>query len=210
MRYFLLFSAICIFLDAATPVSGTVPEPYDSVFHPDDEGEVLVRDLARVFVSEAGFNDPIEHAALGHTLARRARHLRRVRGWGARQTIRTISDRTLVSPLTNRQRWLHALDLTGSRPRQWGQWTQAPWQSEGWKVAITEARDLIAGRVADPCRGPSQLWGSRYADREAIASGLQRGTWAVVDCGLEETADDNVYVRWTTRQERRDHRRGRR
>lgn len=187
----------------------TETDTYDTVFHPDDVSEGLVRDLMRIFISEADFNDPVEHAALGHTLARRARRLRRVRGWPARRTLRTIADRALVSPLTDRQHWLHALDLSGTRPDGWSRWTTAAWtdsRADGLRAAIEEARALVRGDLEDPCNGPSELWGSRThpVDSVALRNNIRSGTWVVVDCGLAPTPDNNVYVRWGTRAERRN------
>lgn len=173
-------------------------------FHPDDVGEGLVHDLARVFVSEAGWDAPREHAALGWTLARRAQRLRERRGMGAQQVIRAIADRTLVEPRTDRQRWLYALRLDGARPVEWERWTTARWgrRTDGWKAALTAARALVRGELADPCDGPSELWGSptHPVDRAALERNIRAGVWVRVDCGLEHRS--NVFVRWGSRAER--------
>lgn len=212
------FAALVIVTAALTAMCASPTHATDLPFHPDDVSEGLVWDLARVFVSEADFHDPQEHAALGHTIARRTRRLRRVRGWRARTSLRMIADRALVEPRTNRQRWIHRLRLDGRQPVGWSTLTTVPWageRSEGWAEALREARELVAGRLADPCDGPSELWGSRThpTDTVALRRNIRSGVWVVVDCGSGEGRRDNVYVRWGSRAERsaaaRQQRRGR-
>ena len=209
MQKWIIAATIAVALLCAFTPATRAEEPleYSSVFHPEDVTEGLVRDLARLFVSEADFDDPVEHAALGHTIARRARRLRRTRGWRAQTVLRMIANRALVTPRTDRQRWIHALTLDGARPVGWSTWTSAAWEgrrSGGWQAAIEEARALVRGDLPDPCAGPSELWGSRThpVDTAALSRNIFTGVWVLVDCGLEGGPHDNLYVRWGTRAER--------
>jgi hypothetical protein len=191
---------ICTVLLVAAPASAQ-----ESPFHADDQTEGFIHDLMRVLVSETGWDDRAEQAALGWTIARRVRRLRENRGRSGRSTLRAIADRALVEPRTRRQHWLHALDLTARRPPRWSDWTTARWNEPRAKAVVTFARDLVAGRVEDPCAGPTEYWGSRVhpTDRARIDRGIREGAWVPVSCGLAETARDNVYLRRTTGAERR-------
>lgn len=204
-RWSITAAAITVALAAFTSRS-SASESDGGPFHPDDVTEGLAHDLVRVLVSEGGFDDPREHDALAWTLSRRAATLRRTRGWSARRTLRAIADRALVEPRTDRQRWLHRLELHGGAPRGWGELTTVPWgrRADRYKAVVERVRAFMRGEVADPCEGPSELWGSRThpVDRRALVRNVCSGTWVVVDCGLEGGARDNVYVRWGTRAER--------
>lgn len=184
------------------------PPAQESPFHPSDRTEGFLHDMVRVLISETGWDDRAEQSALGWTIARRTRTLRARRGWSGRRTLRRIADRALVQPRTRRQHWLHALNLEARRPEGWRTWTTARFDESRAKSVIDFARDLLAGRVADPCDGPTQLWGSRRhpVDAARIRRKVAEGRWRIVSCGLEETSDDNIYIRWTTRAERAESR----
>lgn len=203
MRHLLTFAALLsltlvVARAGASEPSSPVPGP--------EAGEAAVHDLVRLVTSEAGFEDAREQAALAWTVARRADRLRERRGMTFRETMRTIADRALVDPVTNRQTWVHRLELDGSRPRGWETLTSARWdaRTDAVKATIERMRAFVDGRLPDPCNGPSELWGSRThpVDAAALRHNLERGIWVEVDCGLEETRHDNVFVRWGSRAER--------
>ena len=215
-RNFIIYACalvlVCIVSEASAQtisIGNSHTRVSESPFHPDDRTPAMIRDLMRVMVSEAGFDDQREWAALGWTIARRVRRLRERRGWTARQTLGRLCTRTLRRPRTRRQRWVHALSLDAIRPVGWSSLTRAVWDPDKAERAVDYATDMVAGRVPDPCDGPSELWGSRRhpVDAARIQRMVAAGRWAIVDCGLDETERDNLYVRWTTRAEMSDHRR---
>lgn len=169
---------------------------------PDRYGTSLdsaTHDLARVFISEAGWDADREHAALAWTYARRTERMHRTRGWSFGDTARAISDRTLVDPRTPRQRWLFALPPRPTRHHRWRR--RLPWRvyRDRWLAALHRARSFWLGEVDDPCSGPSELWGGRVVDKGRIyCATVAYRTHALVECG--DTG--NAFLRVTRRDER--------
>ncbi len=125
--------------------------------------------LARVAVAESGWSAPRDRAAIWHLLARRAERL----GWSLPAMVQAYS-----SPL-RRGHWALGLGAHGRRPEGFpARLSWAPHLS-AWEAVLGDAREFLAGRVADPCRGVAEHFGDRAGDAErARAAG-----WRLVDCG---------------------------
>jgi hypothetical protein len=132
--------------------------------------------LARLMVGEAGWSAPREHAALAWTLRRRANTMGRRHGWTWRRTFDAYT-RSAYSgrPHSSRHRWVGALALSAERPDAFP--GHLPWSpyAERWERVLRRARAFIAGRLPDPCSGPTEHWGAGWVP--------SRPTLREVDCG---------------------------
>ena len=116
-------------------------------------------DLARVCVSESGFRDTADCAAIGHLLVRRADRLNITFA----QMIRRYSTRAFDRRRTDRRRWIPFLSASMSEPRGWP--ASLSWErySEAWEQRIELAESVLSGRTPDPCPG-SDHWGGAMDD----------------------------------------------
>lgn len=151
----------------------------------------LVHAYARVFVGEAGWTNAIEHAALAHTLRRRAERLHLTRGWSEIETIRRYSTANTVRPRTARGMWVVTLPLDGvTEPAGWP--ANVHWTNHAplWREALARAAAHVRGELADPCSGPSEHWGSREhpVDVARARRALGDGRWRRVGCGPTKNA----------------------
>lgn len=150
-----------------------------------DEGLLL----AKVFVSEGGFDAPADHLAV----ARYTRGLSHF--WRAPMGATLVRRyRRALAPASERRSrpWLANLDRSLEAPEGWPEESQ-PWSARRAQWAATLARaDAFLRREIDApptCRPHS--WGSPVYDAEEIASTIENGGF-VVNCG--ETR--NVFLRW--------------
>lgn len=147
-----------------------------------EERALATHDLARVMVGEAGWTREEEHAALAWTLSRRAAFLATARGWSWRRTARAYATSTLARPRSPQHVWVNALPALGAaQPRGWPRNVRWSVHTPLWVAARDRAARFFAGRLPDPCRGPSEHWAAPgYAFARAQ---LRAGSIARVDCG---------------------------
>ena len=158
--------------------------------------------LARICVSEAGWEETDDCPAIHHVLLRGAE----VRGGSSRAYVSFASSyahRLLTGDGQIQRPWLRQLDARGTEPGLWGfrrardgSLTRVggpPWRAyrTRWLAVLERATRLVEeARLSDwdewsPCVEPPQHWGCPdCGDRERA---LARG-WRQVDCG--DTAND--------------------
>lgn len=145
--------------------------------------------LAKVFVSEGGFDGEADHLAIGRYTRNLALFWRSDMG----VTLVRRYQRALAPAAERRgRRWLANLDRSLEAPEGWPEDRQ-PWSARRAQWAATLARaDAFLRREIDAppgCRPHS--WGSPVYDAEEIARTLENGGF-VVNCG--ETK--NTFLRW--------------
>jgi hypothetical protein len=147
----------------------------------------------RVFIGEAGWNAN-EHAAIAHTVRRRAERLQMRLGWSEIQTLRAYARNSLGHPHSARSVWVTSLELGCEQPNGWPR--RIAWSIyRGWCQAAAErAVGWVRGYnvMIDPCHGPTEHWGGPgiARDRDRMGRALLSRRWRVVNCG--ETS--NVFL----------------
>lgn len=132
--------------------------------------------LARLMVGEAGWRAEVEHAALAWTITRRARVMRRRRGWTWNETFeRYTRSGYTARPHSSRHRWVAALDEHGERPGAFPSHLSWPRHARRWQAVLDRARAFLRGQLADPCSGPTEHWAAEWVG--------PRGAMAEADCG---------------------------
>lgn len=128
-------------------------------------------DLARVCVSESGFRDTSDCAAIGHLLVRRAERLNITFA----EMIRRYSTRAFDRRRTDRRRWIPFLNRQMSQPRGWP--ASLSWERyrDAWEERIRLAQSVLSGRTPDPCPG-SDHWGGAMDDHRVP------DTWRRAQC----------------------------
>jgi hypothetical protein len=145
--------------------------------------------LARLMVSEGGWDSERDHAAVAWSIAGRLEALGRRRG----STVRTLDDAifryadVLADPRTDRQRWVSALPVPPpgvpwERPRVSTVGEPLPSRAEAWGSILGRARAFLEGRLACPCAERPDHWGGPVDDERA-ARAVARGAMREVDCG---------------------------
>jgi hypothetical protein len=147
--------------------------------------------LARVFVSESGFDGAADHLPIANYTRSLARYWRVPMGVALPRRY----TRALAPESERRSRpWLANLMRNGAEPRSWPHGPNSqPWpeRRQQWLDTLARADAFLAGEVDAPpgCRPHS--WGSPEYDREAIESTIANGGF-VIDCGPTK----NVFLRW--------------
>ena len=145
--------------------------------------------LARIAVSESGWDGKRDRAAIWHVLGRRAdRH-----GMRLTSMARAYSSRVFDPTRTDRRRWVamldprHALE-SGGRPE--GFPDTLPWRNfrTRWRNILLHADAFLRSHVADPCgEDAPDHWGMSVPGsidyRRAVGAG-----WERVDCGETHNA----------------------
>lgn len=131
--------------------------------------------LARICVSEAGWDPGSECAAIHEVLVDRAR----VIGISYRAAACAYSTRTCTRSRQDARRWIAHLTLDGRRPEGWPRGTSWTRHRALWRGVLELAADVIRGRVESPCPSPIHHWGDRHGDR---LRALRYG-WEQVECG---------------------------
>lgn len=128
-------------------------------------------DLARVCVSESGFRNTSDCAAIGHLLVRRAVRLRITFA----QMIRRYSTRAFDERRTDRRRWIPFLAHSLEEPRGWPM--ELSWERHrgAWSRRIELAHSVLQGATPDPCPG-SDHWGGAMDDHRVPAA------WRRAEC----------------------------
>lgn len=168
--------------------------------------------LARICVSEAGWEATDDCAAIHHVLLRGAEH----RGGGRRAYVSfasSYSHRLLTGDGQIQRPWLRQLDTSGSEPGLWGfrrmrdgslsRVDCPPWRAyrERWMAVLERARTLVRERRLDdadewsPCDEEPHHWGCPLpcVDHERAT----RAGWRQISCGNtvnEFWSTDNVVV----------------
>lgn len=139
-------------------------------------------DLARVCVSESGFRDTNDCAAIGHLLVRRAERLHITFA----EMIRRYSTRAFDEQRTDRRRWIPFLSASLSEPRGWPVGLSWERYRDAWEARIGLARRVLSGATADPCPG-SDHWGGAMDDhrvpdswRRAVCAGVTLNRFWIV------------------------------
>jgi hypothetical protein len=151
--------------------------------------------LARIWVSEKGWDDSLEEVAIWQVLeARRAPiawMLRRGRPVSLRAAMRAYAPRATgrVRVVSGRQRWVSTLRSDGRAPAFWRELTGVGWghYEARWLEVLSRARARLAGEDPrpSPCAESPEHWGSptHPADRALARRALRAGRWIEVDCG---------------------------
>lgn len=186
--FFVIVISFCLGWCSGTTVHASAQ---DRELRADDR--VLATAYLRVFIGEAGWNAN-EHAAIAHTVRRRADRLQARLGWSELQTLRAYARNSLGRPRTARARWVTSLELDCEQPRSWPH--RAPWSVyQGWcREAAARAENWVRGynMMIDPCHGPTEHWGGPRigTDRNRMGAALLSHRWRIVSCG--ETS--NVFL----------------
>lgn len=116
--------------------------------------------LAQLWVREAGFGADLDYAAIGHVLRRRAEGP--LEGRSLEAVIEAYGP-SLLRPLSDRGRWVLALNAKGAEPAWWPE--RLRWQRfrGDWLRVYEMAGRFVRGEeVGDPC--PSAMhWGCSAA-----------------------------------------------
>lgn len=137
--------------------------------------------VARIFVSEAGWDGEEDHRAIFQVLLNiRRRGERPAMILDAAQ--RMSSRATGVRPAHRaRMRWIASLGGSDERPRGWVECGSQPctgrWEDyvERWRAVRALAASLVRGApVRSPCPGRPIAWGAIIDDWIAIRRGLER------------------------------------
>lgn len=164
--------------------------------------------LARLMISEGGWDLTVDHAAVAWTIT----------GWlellGRRRPRYTLDSaiRNYAAGFrpahrrTPRQEWIMSLRAHGGRPPD-VRWTWSSprgrrvSRSDAWKAALERSRAHLRGELPSPCDGPSVHWGSARhpIDRARAARAVSDGRWAEVECA----GAMNAYYRILRRRPRR-------
>lgn len=140
--------------------------------------------LARIAVSESGWDGKRDRAAIWHVLSRRAeRH-----GMRLTSMARAYSSRVFDTERTDARRWIASLDArhalrTGGAPEHFPE--RLPWRiyRSRWSSILAQADAFLRDHVRDPCgdQAPDH-WGMSLPGsidyRRATSAG-----WERVDCG---------------------------
>lgn len=110
--------------------------------------------LARVAVSEAGWDNAHEHAALWHVLAARAES----RGITIASMTRSYSRRAVEG--SERKPWLGELDQSAHAPASWNANVPFSVYRSRWLRVIERAQLFLRASVNNPCPG-AMHWGDR-------------------------------------------------
>jgi len=145
--------------------------------------------LARVFVSESGFDGVADHLPIARYTRNLSHHWRAPMG----VTMVRRYTRALAPAEERRSRpWLANLDRSGDAPAGWPERDQAWSERRGqWLAALARADAFLAREVDAPAGCNPHSWGSPTYDAAQIASTIANGGF-VVSCG--NTA--NVFLRW--------------
>ena len=140
--------------------------------------------LARVYVSESGWESRRDHAAIYHAVANGAER----RGVTFRAQL--IAYSRGLSGRSARARWVRGLraDL-----RPGDGWPAAyPWPRFRplWARVLAAAGTDVVFPPDNPCDGPPRHWGGLAirADRTRAARALRAGWWRRLDCGPTRNA----------------------
>lgn len=144
-----------------------------------DDATVLA--LAMAMVAEGGWDGAADHAAIAHTIQRKAdRH----RLSFVDVLVRYVAIFRVSSP---RQRWVTSLNLEATKPDGWP--VNLAWSAhvERWQAVVARARAFVAGTLPDPCGADVEHWGgvqagdtSRGRMQVAACSGFTRNTFFTV------------------------------
>lgn len=131
--------------------------------------------LARVLVSEVGWEPTAEGAAIHEVLEDRSRRM----GLSYLTTLCAYSSRTCDTERADRRSWIAHLRPGDARPEGWPARASWPRHRARWLALQQHAGEVLSGRVESPCSGPVHYWGmpSGIDLRRAQAAG-----WSRVDC----------------------------
>lgn len=135
--------------------------------------------LARLYVSESGWDSPTDRAALFHALRNRQETL------GESSLLSTMRrySRPLFASDRPRRRWVQALREDGGAPRFWPRTlTWAPF-ADRWKAILDEARAHLESPPPNPCDADIEHWGGPYVDRARLEAMIASGVWRRSHCG---------------------------
>lgn len=149
--------------------TATAPAPDDQV----DAREQLA--LARVCVSEVGWDPTPECAAIHQVLEDRAQRMGMTYG----AAVCAYSSRTCDRDRTDARRWISHLTARGARPDGWPSTASWARHRPRWLELHEHAGEVLRGRVASSCDGEVHHWGMPGGiDLErALSAG-----WTRVDC----------------------------
>ena len=127
---------------------------------------VLITCLLQVFVSEAGWNNPRSHAAMGHVLLRNADKNERSICDSADRIVWAYSNAQADHP------WVRYLNASCERPDYY----RGVWDTQRCVMLVKRAESFLKGRVGDPCQGRADGWRSpkSRALRYALRHGYRR------------------------------------
>ena len=130
--------------------------------------------LARICVSEAGWRDSDDCAAI-HAVIRR---IAEISGSSWRDAARQASPRLAACAVS--RRWLCGLNARATQPAHWP--ALLPWSAyrDDWLEAVARARRIIEGDIAARCAETPRTWGSPQDFARARREGRRL---RVVDCG---------------------------
>ena len=137
---------------------------------------VLIALLMRVWVAEAGWTAPRDHAAINGTLQKWVG----VRGDTLQAVVRRMVDNH--SGALDRSLWLLDLNSECDEPVGWPQklrWSK--YQPLCFALAHRAERAL-AGRLPDPCHGKADQWRAKRSKMKALRKALRKG-YVRVHCG---------------------------
>ncbi len=144
--------------------------------------------LARIAVSESGWDGKRDRVAIWHLLQRRAdRH-----GMSLGAMARAYSTRVFDPRRDDPRRWVAMLDarhaITGSRaPESFPARLSWARYRNSWVTILAHADAFLGGHTSDPCGTPPDHWGMSLPGsidfRRAVGAG-----WERVDCGSTANA----------------------
>lgn len=153
------------------PANGPAAEDSGSAAGRIANAEETALVLAIAMVAEAGWDAPIDHAAIAHTLQRKAdRH-----GLTLEDVlVRYVAIYRIRSP---RAQWVRDLRLDATKPDGWPSHLSWSAHVDRWLVVVERARAFLRGELPDPCH--AEHWGMRTG---VDAQRAQRAGWILARC----------------------------
>lgn len=155
--------------------------------HQTPESKQLQLSLAKICVSEAGFQVRSNDCTLIYHVLRR----RSSTGEVTMGIMRAYAKKTFDESRRDSRRWITHLNHDLSEPRGWAESVTVPWsrRQEGFADVYHHAGELLRSRPTEtPCGAKVSHWGARGFRRELH---LSQG-WKLVRCG--NTHNDFWYV----------------
>jgi hypothetical protein len=116
--------------------------------------------IARAMVSEAGWDETLDHVAVAFVLLRRWRLAQKqFPGYSMVSVVRKYCAGFRDMALTKRQKWIKNMTLDGRRPAGWPD--DIFWRDyrDRWIAVLNLVEAWRRGEHPDPCSGKAMYWG---------------------------------------------------
>ena len=138
--------------------------------------------LAKVCVSEAGFQTSTNDCALIFQALKTRSHMHQV----SLGMMHAYSPDVFNKNRRDARRWVPYLNASFTEPEHWSETVRVPWtaRSAAWRSVYNLASELIRTNPANSCGVRIDHWGAKhFRRREHLREG-----WTIVECGVTKNA----------------------